>query len=313
MLTETTKGSITIFPLIHCITGVCVSKLLALSTGLLSTGLLSTPLALADDAKPSVDAILDSIVVPEATTEPLVVAPAPEEDMDIVPSDTEQPNPLKTEVEFGYQSHNGNSESRSLNARLNGEYTSGRHRTSGEWKYYNLYKDGEEDKRQSTYSAQSDYKLSPKTYLYGSFKGVDSRYSAYFKDYTVSSGLGYQFSNTEEFILEVEIGPGFRYQEPNLDEIDDDDIIFPDIVEEAIFRGNVNTSWQVLPNLQFKANVTVVSGHSNLNFDTELEAINDITDNIALKIAHSRQYHDKVPNGLSKEDSVLSVNLLFQF
>jgi len=298
-----------------------VSKLLALSTGLLSSGLLSTsllssPLALADDATASVDAILDSIVVAEPAVEPTVVAPTPEKDMDIAPSDTsdtELPNPLKTEVEFGYQSHTGNSDSRSLNARLNGEYTAGRHRTSGEWKYYNLYKDGEEDKRQSTYSAQSDYKLSPKTYLYGSFKGVDSRYSAYFKDYTISSGLGYQFSNTEEFVLEVEVGPGFRYQEPNLDELDDDDIIFPEIVEEAIFRGNVNTSWQVLKNLQLKADVTLVSGHSNLKFDTELEAINDITDNIALKIAHSRQYHDKVPHGLSKEDSVLSINLLFQF
>ncbi|MEZ8287255.1 hypothetical protein BCU17_20105 [Vibrio splendidus] len=293
-----------------------MSKLLALSTGLLSTGLLSSPLALADDATASVDAILDSIVVAEPAVEPTVVAPTPEKDMDIAPSDTsdtELPNPLKTEVEFGYQSHTGNSDSRSLNARLNGEYTAGRHRTSGEWKYYNLYKDGEEDKRQSTYSAQSDYKLSPKTYLYGSFKGVDSRYSAYFKDYTISSGLGYQFSNTEEFVLEVEVGPGFRYQEPNLDELDDDDIIFPEIVEEAIFRGNVNTSWQVLKNLQLKADVTLVSGHSNLKFDTELEAINDITDNIALKIAHSRQYHDKVPHGLSKEDSVLSINLLFQF
>ncbi|SBS65462.1 hypothetical protein VAT7223_02705 [Vibrio atlanticus] len=290
-----------------------MSKLLALSTGLLSIGLLSTPSALADDAKASVDAILDSIVVPEPAAEPIVVAPTLEKDMDIAPSDSELPNPLNTEVEFGYQSHTGNSDSRSLNARLNGEYTAGRHRTSGEWKYYNLYKDGEEDKRQSTYSAQSDYKLSPKTYLYGSFKGVDSRYSAYFKDYTVSSGLGYQFSNTEEFVLEVEVGPGFRYQEPNLDEIDDDDIIFPEIVEEAIFRGNVNTSWQVLKNLKLKADVTLVSGHSNLKFDTELEAINDITDNIALKIAHSRQYHDKVPEGLNKEDSVLSVNLLFQF
>ena len=291
-----------------------MSKLLALSTGLLSIGLLSTPSALADDAKASVDAILDSIVVPEPAAEPIVVAPTLEEkDMDIAPSDSELPNPLNTEVEFGYQSHTGNSDSRSLNARLNGEYTAGRHRTSGEWKYYNLYKDGEEDKRQSTYSAQSDYKLSPKTYLYGSFKGVDSRYSAYFKDYTVSSGLGYQFSNTEEFVLEVEVGPGFRYQEPNLDELDDDDIIFPEIVEEAIFRGNVNTSWQVLKNLKLKADVTLVSGHSNLKFDTELEAINDITDNIALKIAHSRQYHDKVPEGLNKEDSVLSVNLLFQF
>jgi putative salt-induced outer membrane protein len=293
-----------------------VSKSLALSTGILSIGLLSTPLALADDAKASVDAILDSIVVPEPAAEPIVVAPTPEQDMNIAPSDTsdtELPNPLKTEVEFGYQSHSGNSDSRSLNARLNGEYTAGRHRTSGEWKYYNLYKDGEEDKRQSTYSAQSDYKLSPKTYLYGSFKGIDSRYSAYFKDYTVSSGLGYQFSNTEEFVLEVEVGPGFRYQEPNLDEIDSDDIIFPEVVEEAIFRSNVNTSWQVLPNLLLKADVTLVSGHSNLNFDTDLEVINNITDSIALKLAHSRQYHDKVPEGLSQEDSVMSISLLFTF
>ena len=294
-----------------------MSKLLALSTGILCTGLLSAPMALAADAKTDVDAILDSIVVPEPTAEPIVVAPAPEDkDMDIAPSgtsDTELPSPLKTEVEFGYQSHTGNSDSRSLNARLNGEYTAGRHRTSGEWKYYSLYKDGEEDKRQSTYTAQSDYKLGPKTYLYGSFKGVDSRYSAYFKDYTVSSGLGYQFSNTEEFVLEVEVGPGFRYQKPNLDELDDDDIIFPEIVEEAIFRSNVKTSWQVLPNLQLKADITLVSGHSNLNFDTDLEVINNITDNIALKIAHSRQYHDKVPEGLSQEDSVMSISLLFTF
>ncbi|MFA0520148.1 DUF481 domain-containing protein, partial [Vibrio sp. 10N.222.55.E8] len=131
--------------------------------------------------------------------------------------------------------------------------------------------------------------------------------------YTVSSGLGYQFSNTDKFVLEVELGPGFRYQVPNLDEIDDDDIIFPEIVEEAIFRGNMNASWHVLKNLQFKVEMTLVSGHSNRKLDTELEAINDITENIALKIAHSRLYHDKVPNGLSKQDSVLSVNLLFQF
>lgn len=123
----------------------------------------------------------------------------PEQNIDV-------PNPLQTEVEFGYQAHTGNTDSRSLNARLSAEYTSGRHRSNGEWKYYNLYKDGEEDKRSSTYSVQSDYKLGPKTYLYGSFKGVDSRYSAYFKDYTLSGGLGYQFSYTENFILEAEIG-----------------------------------------------------------------------------------------------------------
>ncbi|MFM2591084.1 DUF481 domain-containing protein [Vibrio sp. TBV020] len=228
-------------------------------------------------------------------------------------TDIELPSPWNTEVEFGYQSHTGNSDSKSLNSRLNAEYVEGRHRTSGEWKYYLLYKDGEEDKRQSTYTAQSDYKLGPKTYLYGSFKGVDSRYSAYFKDYTLSGGLGYQFSNTEQFVLELELGPGFRYQEPNLDEIDDDDIIFPETVQESIFRGNLNTTWKALDNLSISADLTMVSGDSNTRTDTDISVTNNITEDIALKLSHSRQYHDKVPDGLEKADSIFSVNLLFIF
>ncbi|WP_394146040.1 DUF481 domain-containing protein [Vibrio atypicus] len=228
-------------------------------------------------------------------------------------TDIDVPSPWNTEVEFGYQAHTGNSDSRSMNARLAADYTAGRHRSNGEWKYYLLYKDGEEDKRQSTYTMQSDYKLGAKTYLYGSFKGVDSLYSAYFKDYTLSGGLGYQFSNTETWVFELELGPGFRYQEPNLDEIDDDDIIFPNIVEEAIFRGNLTTSWQALDNLAIDASLTLVSGKSNTRTDSDISVTNDITEDIALKLTHSRQYHDKVPDGLEQADSIFSINLLFAF
>ncbi len=228
-------------------------------------------------------------------------------------NDIEVPSPWNSEVEFGYQAHSGNSESESLNSRLDVEYVEGRHRTSGEWKFYLLYKDGEEDKRQSSYSLQTDYKLSPKTYLYGSFNGMDSRYSAYFKDYTLSGGMGYQFTNTDTMLLEVEVGPGFRYQKPNLDELDDDDIVFPDLVQEAIFRGKVNTQWQVIDTLALGATVTLVTGHSNTRIDTDLSVTNAITEDIALKLAYSRQYHDRVPEGLQNADSIFSVNLLFAF
>ncbi|MFY2509799.1 DUF481 domain-containing protein [Vibrio pectenicida] len=221
------------------------------------------------------------------------------------------PSPWKSEIEFGYQSHTGNTDSRSVNSRLSAEYLSGRHRTTGEWKYYQLYKDGEEDKRQSTYLAQSDYKLGPKTYLYGNFQGVDSRYSAYFKDYTLSGGLGYQFYNTDTFILELELGPGYRYQEPNTDEIDDDDIAFDEQVEEVIFRGHVKTGWHITKNLDLSAGVTLVAGDSNVRTDTELNVTNNINEYIALKISYSRQYHDRVPEGLQNADSIFSINLLF--
>ncbi|MFG0604137.1 DUF481 domain-containing protein [Vibrio mimicus] len=227
--------------------------------------------------------------------------------------DISLPSPWKNQVEFGYQAHSGNTESESINSRIKSEYTSGRHRTYGEWKFYKLDKDGKEDKRQSTYALQSDYKLSPKTYLYSSFYGTDSRYSAYFKDYTLSGGLGYQFAYTDDVVLELELGPGFRYQKPNLDEIDDDDIVFPDLVEETIFRGNLKAEWQALDNLRFEAEMTMVAGESNTSLDSDVSLTNDITDHIALKIRQSRQYHDRVPEGLSKADSVISVNLLFEF
>ncbi|CAM3865302.1 YdiY family protein [Vibrio aquimaris] len=221
------------------------------------------------------------------------------------------PSPWKSEIEFGYQSHTGNTDSRSVNSRLSAEYLSGRHRTTGEWKYYQLYKDGEEDKRQSTYLAQSDYKLGPKSYLYGNFQGVDSRYSAYFKDYTLSSGLGYQFYNTEAFLLELELGPGYRYQEPNTDEIDDDTLAFDEQVEEAIFRGHIKSNWHITKSLNLSAAVTLVAGDSNVRTDTDLNATNSITEHIALKVSYSRQYHDRVPEGLQNADSIFSINILF--
>ncbi len=222
-------------------------------------------------------------------------------------------SPWDTQVEFGYQAHSGNTTSESLNSRLRTEYISGRYRTNADFKFYRLEKNGKETKRQATYSLQSDYKLGNDTYLYSSLKGMDSQYTAYFADYTVSGGLGYQVANSSDLLLEVELGPGYRYQEPNLDEIDDDDIVFPNVVKEPIFRTNVRGYWKVLDNLKLSADVSHITGKSNSMWDTDISVTNNITEDIALKISQSRQYHDKVPEGLTKADSIFSISLLFIF
>ncbi|MCG7586080.1 DUF481 domain-containing protein [Photobacterium sp. OFAV2-7] len=225
----------------------------------------------------------------------------------------EKAPPLVTEIEFGYQAYSGNSDSNSLNARIGAEYKRGRYRSKGELKYFMVYKDGVEDKRQSIIDAQTDYKIGAKNYTYGSYKRVDSKYSAYFKNCTLSAGLGYQFAYTKDFVFELEGGPGYRYQKPNTDKIGKKDIIFPETVEEMIVRGKVKTSWQVLPNLALSADVTVVSGKSNTQMDTDLSAINNISESIALKLSHNSQYYNRVPEGLSQRDSIFSANLLFVF
>ncbi|AAW84795.2 putative salt-induced outer membrane protein [Aliivibrio fischeri ES114] len=227
--------------------------------------------------------------------------------------DTTPPSPWKSQIEFGYQSSKGNDDSQSLNGRLEASYTAGQHRHTGEVKYYLAKDDGETDKDQLSLNLQSDYKISPDYYLYANFKGLNTKYSAYFNDYTFSGGLGYQVSNTEKLLLEVEFGPGFRYQNPNLDEIDDDDLILPETVQEPIIRTNVRTSWKALSNLTLAGEVTVTAGHSNTRVDSEVSVTNNITEEIALKIAQSQQYLDRVPPGLSNTDSVFSINLLFSF
>ena len=56
----------------------------------------------------------------------------------------------------------------------------------------------------------------------------------------------------------------------------DDDIIFPETVQEGIFRGNLNTSWQVLDNLNLAVDMTLVSGRSNMRTDTDISITNNI-------------------------------------
>lgn len=220
------------------------------------------------------------------------------------------PSPWDNEIEFGYQSESGNNSSQSLHSRLELNYTSGQVRNSGELKYASKEDEGIEKKNQIVLELQSDYKISSDYYLYANLQGMDSKYTAYYKDFTFSSGLGYQLSNTKTLVIELEAGPGYRYQEPNLDELDDDDLIFPDVVEEAIFRGNVHLQWKMFDSLELEADMTVVTGHSNTRLDTEFSLINNLTEHTALKFSQSREMLDRVPPGLEKIDRVSSITLL---
>ncbi len=228
-------------------------------------------------------------------------------------TEQETPSPLQGQVELGYQRHTGNTNTESLNVNILAEYTEGRHRTTGKWEFYRLDKYGGEYKRKSTYSLQSDYKVSPKGYVYGSFNGIDSKYSAYFKDYTFSAGYGYQLTHTDVLTIELELGPGYRYQRPNLDELDDDDLIFPETVREPIVRGNARIDWSLTKTVTLGGDVTVVSGDSNTLLTTNINLTNDITQNLALKLDYSRSYHSRVPDSLQKADSATSINVVYHF
>ena len=72
---------------------------------------------------------------------------------------TRIPPPLATELELGYQSLGGNSDSQTLNTRIGGVYVKNQYRHSGELRFLLAEKDGEEDKRKGQVELQSDKKI----------------------------------------------------------------------------------------------------------------------------------------------------------
>lgn len=225
---------------------------------------------------------------------------------------TKPPSPWTSELELGYQSLGGNSDSESLNTRVGLTYVKKQLRQTVEAKYLLAEKDGEEDKRKGQLELQSDLKVNEKTYVLGNANYVDDKYGPYFTDFTLSTGLGYQLLRLETFQMEVELGPGYRHQEPNIDEIDDDDIIVPETVDELILRANTKFTWKPSKNVELSGRVTGIAGNSNSTLEAQINLTSAVTENIAIKISNTQKLNSWVPEGLKKRDSTMTINLLFK-
>lgn len=222
-------------------------------------------------------------------------------------------NTLNGSVEFGYESNSGNTESKSLYGGLNGEYIKGLFRNSGEFKFNISEEDGEEDKNQKRLKLQSDYKLNERFYLYSNFNAKTTKYSSYFTDLVVSPGIGYQIFNKENLRMETEIGIGYRYQEPNLDEIDDDDLILPEEVNEAVVRFNFLVNWEINEIVSLDFESTITSGQSNTRYDNNFSLGFKINESLVLKLEKDIDYLNRVPPGLENKDSELRFKFVYNF
>lgn len=225
---------------------------------------------------------------------------------------TRIPPPWSSELELGYQSLGGNSDSESLNSRVALTYMKNQYRHKAEAKYLLAEKDGEEDKRKGQVEIQSDMKIDGRTYVLGNITYIDDKYGPYFTDFTFATGLGYQLLRQETLQVEVEAGPGYRHQEPNIDEIDDDDIIVPETVDEAILRGNAKLTWKPSKTVEVNARLTGIAGNSNSTLEAQVNLTSAINDHIAIKFSNTQKLNSWVPEGLKKRDSIMTINLLFK-
>ncbi len=222
-----------------------------------------------------------------------------------------EPSPLTSSIGLGYQSLSGNSDSQTLNGNIAVTYTKGRYQTNGDAKFIMAKKDGQEDKRKMSMSLKSKRMIRDGYYFYGNGSYVDDRYRPYYADSLVSTGIGYRLFSYETFQTLVDIGPGFRHQDPNLDEIKSDSIVKQEVVNEVVLQSTVDMQWKPLKTLTLSAKFNVVSGKSNTTLESSFNATNAITDNIALNLGYTQTYYSWVPEGMKNSDTTTTISLIY--
>ncbi|SMY18363.1 DUF481 domain-containing protein [Photobacterium aquimaris] len=222
-----------------------------------------------------------------------------------------EPSPLTSSIGLGYQALSGNSNSQTMNGNIALTYTKGRYQTTADAKYIMAKKNGEEDKRKLSASLKAKRMIRDGYYWYGNGSYIDDRYGPYYVDSLVSTGIGYRLFSYETFQTLVDIGPGFRHQNPNLDEIKSDSIVKQEVVNEPILQSTVDMQWKPLKTLTLSAKVNMVSGKSNTTIESSLNATNDITDNIALNIGYTQTYYSWVPETMKNSDSTTTISIIY--
>lgn len=154
-----------------------------------------------------------------------------------------------------------------------------------------------------TASGKTGWKFNELNYLFIQASYEDDRFSGYDNRTTASIGYGRKLINTEKINLNIELGPGYRYDKLEGGETED----------EAIFRGFGLFSYKFSDSASFQQDVTVEAGSDN----TKTKAVSAVTAKIvgalAMKVSFTVDHNSSVPADKEKTDTETALTLVYSF
>lgn len=222
----------------------------------------------------------------------------------------EEPAEEKTEGwtgtgEFGYVQTSGNTDTSTLNMALAFTYEKDKWRHRLGATALRSEKDDVTDAERYTLGAQSDYKLSDRSYLFGAFRYTSDEFAPYDPTSTVSAGYGYTIVDNGAHYLLGEIGIGYRMEEEALTGIDQD---------EAIARGRLDYSWAISDSTDFTNLFLIESGSDNTYMENTTALGVAINSRFAVKVAFQWRHNTDLPPGaVDDTDTQFTTNLVYNF
>nr|QXF14420.1 hypothetical protein BCCFPMHH_00023 [uncultured bacterium] len=235
----------------------------------------------------------------------LVIQPV--DDDVIALTEAEEVQPFSGAIEFGFNYEQDNQETKGLHGRLLLDYDV--------VDKYNLNSDLEfefetEDKVSSTekyrWQLQADYHLDPSNIVFVRSDLQRSKYASYEREDTFTTGYGRIFFNENNHKLNTEIGPGYKFAQPNAGE---DEVSY----NEFIVRTRVNYERVLSETLQFAVEGVVELGKANSIFSTEFRSQKRIYQQLYLVFSLNYKYNQNVPVDTEHDEVSAGFKVMYAF
>lgn len=207
--------------------------------------------------------------------------------------------------EFGYVQTSGNSDTSALNMALEFTYEKDKWRHRLGATALRSEQDDQLDAERYTLGAQSDYKLTERSYVFGAARYDADKFAPYDPVTTVSAGYGYTILDSGSQYLLGEIGVGYRSQEERLTGESNND---------AILRGRLDYRWAVSDNTDFTNLLLVESGSDNTFIQNDTSLAVAINAKFAVKAGFQVRHNTQLPPGAADDtDTQFTTNLVYKF
>jgi putative salt-induced outer membrane protein len=151
---------------------------------------------------------------------------------------------------------------------------------------------------------ESDYKLTSRSFLFGSLRYEDDQFTDYSHQVTGAVGYGYKFIDNEKTKLDGKLGVGYRQSELRATGRTEDD---------TILRGMLDYSHQLTETTTVVDKLLVESGSNDTFLQNSLGLQVKMNSSLALGLSYDVRHNTDVLPGTHKTDQVLSANLVFGF
>ncbi|MCD6585235.1 MAG: DUF481 domain-containing protein [Desulfobacteraceae bacterium] len=230
--------------------------------------------------------------------------------------------------EVGLLITSGNSETDSVNAKVGLKYE--KDHLLGEINMATLYSseeteiDGKKEDKVSAekynYSAKVGYKFNEANYIFINGDYEDDRFSGYDYRTTFSTGYGRKVIASDTIKFNIEIGPGYRYDQTNGyfddkgDNDDSNDVFIGEKTEdEIILRGYAMFNYKFSDAVSFQQDLTVVTGADNTNTESISALKSQIIGALSMKASFTIDNNTDVPSDTEKTDTETALTLVYDF